>query len=203
MESIAILSSLFCWNIELIGEIILVHNFQIHSQTINGKYTMMQAKKEHAEDIMELLGEVAKWLKSQGSDQWSGLLEGKDSHNTTACIDRGEVFICLDGEHIAGMVILMQQPSEWDRKLWEKNAYQNDGAIYLHRLAISRQYANSGLGKTILDWCESGVLFQDKYLIRLDCVGKNLSLNQFYQVNGYSYKGEKKGYSLYEKTIEQ
>ena len=67
------------------------------------------------------------------------------------------------------MVILMRKPSPWDVKLWGNKAHVEDKAIYLHRLAIRRKYARTGLGKSILDWSTRGIQFKDKSLVRLDC----------------------------------
>ncbi|MDS9471129.1 N-acetyltransferase [Sporosarcina pasteurii] len=173
--------------------------FTISNRNIASQFTMHQAKVEHTSDILALLVESAKWLQSKGSTQWNALLDGVDSHNTEVAIQRGDVFICKDGEEIAGMVMLLTQPSEWDRQLWGPKANRNDGAIYLHRLAIRRKYANCKLGESILNWCYDSISFEGKEMIRLDCVANNEHLNQFYRRNGYTYLGEKNGYSLYEK----
>lgn len=167
----------------------------------NKVFTMHQAKPEDTKEVSAILVETAQWLLNRGSSQWSGLLTGEDSHNTADAVLNGDVFICKSNTDIAGMVILLRQPSAWDVKLWEEEAFNQDGSLYLHRLAISRKYANLGLGASILEWCESGIRFVGKSRIRLDCIADNSTLNQFYSQHGYTYRGEQAGWSIYEKSL--
>ncbi|PAD76846.1 GNAT family N-acetyltransferase [Paenibacillus campinasensis] len=177
-------------------------SFTIQETNIHHSLTMRQAQPEHTEAVMGLLLETARWLKSKGSDQWSGLLEGKDSHDTPSAIERGEVFVAMDGEQVAGMVILMKQPSQWDYSLWGDKAHPEDRALYLHRLAINRQYANSGLGEAILRWCDAGIRFEGKDRVRLDCIANNPTLNAFYSGNGYRFVGTNGEFNIYEKPVQ-
>lgn len=164
----------------------------------NEVFTMQQAMPLHTEEIIALLTNVAKWFQAKGSDQWSGLLQGIDSHNTKDAIRRGDVFIATEGEAIAAMVMLLQQPSAWDRNLWRLPEDDDNEAVYLHRLAIDRNYKNQQLGPAILQWCQQSIRFPGIQKIRLDCIANNDFLNHFYAANGFTYVGEKDGYSLYE-----
>ncbi|WMT38811.1 GNAT family N-acetyltransferase [Paenibacillus sp. D2_2] len=168
----------------------MIGSFRIIDEHIGEGLTMVQAKPADTEAVAALLIQTAEWLLSRGSTQWSGLLTGEDSHNTAGAILNGDVFVCKSGTDIAGMVILMRQPSEWDRRLWESKAYDGDGALYLHRLAINRDYTSLGLGSSIIKWCEDGVRFEGKDKIRLDCIADNAKLNTYYSGNGYTYLGK-------------
>jgi hypothetical protein len=179
------------------------HIYNITQGHIHGSFIMKAAQEEDTPAVMNLLRETAEWLKSKGSSQWSGLLNGVDSHDTPNAIRRGDVFICWSGEIAAGVVMLLRQPSAWDYDLWGENAFPEDRALYLHRLAIKRQHSKSGLGQAILNWCDSGVRFEGKELLRLDCIADNPTLNTFYSGNGYAYKGEKGGFCIYEKPVSQ
>lgn len=90
-----------------------MHSFRISSEYINDGFQAVQAKPENTEAVMSLLVETAEWLQSQGSSQWNALLKGEDSHDTAGAIRRGDVFVFKKGDEIAGMVILMVQPSPW------------------------------------------------------------------------------------------
>ncbi|PWW33155.1 MULTISPECIES: GNAT family N-acetyltransferase [Paenibacillus] len=177
------------------------HLFSITSDYINDEFKALQAQPEDTEDVMSLLMETAEWLRSQGSSQWNALLKGEDSHHTAEAIQRGDVFVFKKGSDVAGMVILMSHPSAWDVHLWGSKAHAGDGALYLHRLAIRRKYAQSGLGRAILQWSSSGIQFEDKHIVRLDCGADNATLNAFYTRNGYTFVGETDGYSTYEKAV--
>ncbi|GGG69654.1 GNAT family N-acetyltransferase [Paenibacillus radicis (ex Gao et al. 2016)] len=173
----------------------------INPDIIDGNYTVSVAKKEEADEIMSLLIDTAKWLQSKGSDQWSGLLKGYDSHDTVGSIEKEEVFVCKHNNEIVGVVILKRQPSEWDLELWGSKAYADDEAIYLHRLTISRKRANSGLGSALLNWCDSAISFRDKKVVRLDCIASNPKLFAFYESNGYEYMGQEGDFKLFEKNV--
>lgn len=180
----------------------MMHSFRISSEYINDGFQAVQAKPEDTEDVMSLLVETAEWLQSQGSSQWNALLKGEDSHDTAGAIRRGDVFVFKKGADVAGMVILLVQPSPWDIHLWGSKAHAEDGAIYLHRLAIRRKYAQSGLGRSILEWSSSSIHFEGKHTVRLDCGASNATLNAFYARNEYTFLGETDGYSTYEKPVE-
>lgn len=145
------------------------------------------AKPEDTQAVLELLGSTAEWLKSTGSTQWSGLLQGEDSHNTPEAIKRGEVYIFMQGSMLAGMVMLMQRESAWDLELWGDEGHKS--SIYLHRLNINRAAAGKNLGEQIVRWADSGIQFTGKDRIRLDCIANNPKLNDFYRRCGYVYKG--------------
>lgn len=166
-------------------------------------FMMQQAQPIHTEDIMTLLVNTAKWFKANGSSQWNGLLEGIDSHRTEEAVARGDVFIATMNETIAGMVMLLKEPSAWDKNLWDLSDDEQNEAVYLHRLAINRDFANHQLGSALLTWCQQSIRFPEIQKIRLDCIADNPFLNRFYQTNGFVYVGEKDGYSLYEYKYEK
>ena len=177
-------------------------NFTIQKTNLKGQFTMAQAKVGDTENVLSLLVEMAEWFKDNGSTQWNGLLQGIDSHRTEEAIQRGDVFVCKMEAEIAGMVMLLQKPSVWDQNLWGLQEEQPNTAIYLHRLAIRRKYAKHQLGAEILNWCKQSIHFEEKDKIRLDCLANNEFLNAYYRRKGYTYVGEKEGYSLYEQVIE-
>ncbi|MFF2089417.1 GNAT family N-acetyltransferase [Paenibacillus sp. NPDC058174] len=177
------------------------NDFTIVNPHINGDYTVSVAKDKEAAEVMSLLVDTAKWLQSKGSDQWSGLLHGYDSHDTVGSIKQEEVFVCKHDKEIVGVVILKRQPSAWDSELWGSKAHTDDEAIYLHRLTISRKHANSGLGAALLHWCDSAISFKDKKVMRLDCIASNPKLFAFYEGNGYEYIGQEGDFKLFQKNL--
>lgn len=179
------------------------NQFTIEKTNLKDSFIMKQATQSDTKEILTLLVDTAKWFKEKGSSQWEGLLQGIDSHRTTEAIQRGDVFVCKKGKDIAGMVMLLQSPSEWDIGLWGDSAVQQNDSLYLHRLAINRKYADHQLGREILTWCQQSIRFENRLRIRLDCVAENAFLNQFYRSAGYTYLGEKDGYSLFELVLDR
>ncbi|MNI44624.1 Acetyltransferase (GNAT) family protein [compost metagenome] len=178
-------------------------NLKIIHPSVNQKVQAFQALTDDQHLVHELIIQTARWLQSTGSTQWSGLLHGHDNHNLPGAISRGEViaFRETDEVELAGSVILQQQPSEWDRKLWNLAEADQGTAVYLHRLVINRRNSGKGLGRDMMSWIEKGIQFAGKDRIRLDCIANNEKLNSFYQQCGYTYKGETNGFSIYEKML--
>ncbi|NIK76842.1 GNAT superfamily N-acetyltransferase [Paenibacillus castaneae] len=176
---------------------------KIINSSLKGEIYAFQAQPEDEKSVRELILQTARWLNSMGSTQWAGLLHGQDSHNLSGAIMQGEVFAFrkADEDELAGSVILQQNPSEWDKKLWGEEAVSNGNAIYLHRLVINRRYSGKGLGAEMMSWVEDGIRFAGKDHIRLDCIANNEKLNRFYIQCGYTYKGETDGFSIYEKLL--
>ncbi|WP_195573858.1 GNAT family N-acetyltransferase [Paenibacillus sp. 1001270B_150601_E10] len=170
--------------------------FRINQQELPPSFHVQQATSEDTQDILNLLLETAKWLQAQGSSQWSALLEGHDVHGTGDAIARGDVFLFKDGDKIAGMVILLTEPSAWDMNLWGETGHEE--SIYVHRLAINREYAGQGLGANILAWVHQGIEIEGKSNVRLDCIESNDALYRFYNSFGMIYRGSVKGFHLFE-----
>ncbi|MDT1940518.1 GNAT family N-acetyltransferase [Carnobacterium divergens] len=135
--------------------------------------------------ITELLIESAKWLKSKGSKQWNGILEGKDNHDTKSAIERGDVFYFTMENSPVGMCILWNKQSSWDQELWGVD--KSDHFFYLHRLAINRHYSGQGIAMKILTEVEKYSKKENKKEIRLDCIADNQVLNKLYQDAGFNF----------------
>ncbi|KAF1679090.1 GNAT family N-acetyltransferase [Bacillus mexicanus] len=174
--------------------------FKITNETLADGIRAYPAEYEDAGSITGLLVRTAEWLRDRGSTQWSGLLEGHDTHNIAGSIEKGHVFVFKKDDELAAVVMLLPEPSEWDRKLWGEDGHA--GSIYLHRLAVSRRLAGQGLGARVLQWAETGVHFPGKTQIRLDCVADNDALHSFYRRMGYEFMGaDASGYHLFEKEL--
>ncbi|MCJ8011908.1 GNAT family N-acetyltransferase [Paenibacillus sp. KQZ6P-2] len=174
----------------------------ITEQEIMPGVRALQAGPEDKEAVNALMVQAASWLKSKGSRQWNELLAGEDRHGVADAIDRGDVFIFKQDDMIAGMVILQQHASNWDRSLWGEEGHET--SIYLHRLAINREFAGKQLGSAILHWAEHGIRFPGKDRVRLDCIASVPALNRLYSGAGFEYKDQSpSGFNLYEKMQPQ
>jgi len=63
-------------------------------------------------------------------------------------------------------------------------------AIYIHKLAIRREYANINLGREIINLIELRAIQQGVKSLRLDCVAHNNKLRQYYESCGFIFKTE-------------
>ena len=63
---------------------------------------------------------------------------------------------------------------------------------------MKRKYKGNRIGEWILQWVEENVQ-KDKEYLKLDCVGHNRTLNDFYKKNGFEYVGNTDGFSKFQK----
>ncbi|THF79545.1 GNAT family N-acetyltransferase [Cohnella fermenti] len=166
-------------------------NYRYVTQKVNEEIRVREARPEDAARVMELLVQTAAWLRSMGSSQWGALLEGNDYHHTEDAVRRGDVFVFEREEELAGVVMLLRQPSAWDLDLWGGEGHE--GAVYVHRLAVSRLYRGRQLGRDMLAWVRSGIRFGGQDRIRLDCIADNPVLNDFYTRMGFAHRGVSEG----------
>jgi protein-tyrosine phosphatase len=165
-----------------------------------GDFTPAEATPADVEPILALRHAAARWLTSQGLDQWSA------GEIPSCCLEQQvgqrEVFVLRRGNALAGTVTLRWE----DPLIWGE---QTSPAGYVHNLIIDRAFAGQGLGRRLLQWAEDQVTATGRSLVRLDCVTSNRRLRDLYESAGYHWLGDKdfpsvakaRTTSLYEKTL--
>lgn len=161
-------------------------------------YEVSVATSKEADHILGLLKDAAKWLKEKGIDQWGFLADGGEDVEVRQAINNNKTFIVKRDDKIVATFTLYQTQSSWDKYIWGN---LNDGAVYLHRLALTRFKIGSGLGKEVLQWLEIYLGKEGINTLRLDCVGSNNKLNEFYRNNGFEKVGTVDGHSMFQKNI--
>ncbi|WP_277631023.1 GNAT family N-acetyltransferase [Atopococcus tabaci] len=164
------------------------------------KVTVHQAKEEELPIVQDILMQTAGWLKSIGSKQWNGILEGKDHHDTPAAIRRGEVYLATVQGRPAGMFVLWDRQSEWDGELWGIDESQD--YMYLHRVNIVREFAGQGVASKMLAASLEIAKDKGKKAVRLDCLASNDYLNKFYAGAGFAQVGVAKDHDAGEQTAD-
>jgi len=181
---------------------IQVEELVIRNNQITEDYYMVKAEKKHFDIILEILLDAAQWLRSQGLQQWGHFLDGYGRDDIANSLNNGTVYLLVKKDHVVGTVTIQLTPDEWDHYIW--GDVDLEQSIFIHRLALARSEAGRGLGKTILQWIETEIdLPVPKKFIKLDCVGDNPKLNQFYLRNGYRFMGNaSEGFCKYQKEID-
>jgi GNAT superfamily N-acetyltransferase len=161
-------------------------------------YEVSVAASIEGDQIIGLLKDVAKWLKEKRVDQWGFLAGGgEDDEIRQAINDKKTYIVKKDGEIVATFTLYETQ-SSWDKYTW---GHLNDGAVYLHRLALTRSKIGSSLGKEVLQWLETYLKQEGKNTLRLDCVESNRKLNEFYRMNGFEKVGTFDGHATFQKNV--
>jgi RimJ/RimL family protein N-acetyltransferase len=155
------------------------------------------AENTETKEIIQLLKEVAAWLKSEEIDQWSYLLSGGEDQEIELAILKEETYVAEYENNLIGTFTISPLQSEWDFDLWGDI---EGSAIYLHRLAVNTDYKGQGFGQEMIQWIEKHFFGQFMYL-RLDCVSDNPRLNQFYKDCGFTFVGTTDGFNKYEKHL--
>ncbi|MDA1741304.1 GNAT family N-acetyltransferase [Bacillus cereus] len=166
--------------------------------TITKEYTIRIATEEESDSIITLLKEVAQWLQHKEVDQWQYLLGGEATDEILEGIREKYTYVITKEDEIIGTVTVSPKQNEWDEHIFGKEEVSN--SLYIHRFAVKRKYKGNGIGEWILQWIEENVQ-HDKEFLKLDCVGHNVTLNDFYKRCGFEYVGSTDGHSMFQKRI--
>ncbi|MEW2523163.1 GNAT family N-acetyltransferase [Actinacidiphila alni] len=136
------------------------------------------ARPDELSQVEHLLREASAWLASRGIDQWQ-FPPHRD--RITAALERGEVFLALvDDQPIA----TLQVDAHADPEFWTAED-EPAGALYVHRMAVSRHCAGAGIGSMLLDWAAERAAAAGKAWLRLDAWKDNPGLHRYYEAEGF------------------
>ncbi|QYR22449.1 GNAT family N-acetyltransferase [Paenibacillus sp. sptzw28] len=134
------------------------------------------------EEVSSVLKEAALWLKSEGQEMW------KEDQISIARLYANykteEIYIGRLGGMSAAVMILQEE----DAFFWP-NAIRNE-SFYVHKLAIRRDFAKTGLSNEMINWAKAWARAKGKKYLRLDCAADRPKLCGFYEKNGFKRIGE-------------
>lgn len=146
--------------------------------------------------LYSILQDTATWLKQKGIEQWTNLKSESDFSDDVA---RGLVFkIKADGVLVGTVTLTPRRDPYW----------LDDGvsALYLHKIAIQREFKGRHLGGAVLNWAEQETRRQGYDSLRLDCINHNPILIAYYTAQGFEDKGVgsigEKRWRLFEKAVD-
>lgn len=74
-----------------------------------------------------------------------------------------------------------------DPQIWEER--NQDAAVYIHRIATNPEFRGQNLVSKIVDWAKSYAKENYKNFVRLDTVGENKALINYYTKSGFDFLG--------------
>jgi len=74
-----------------------------------------------------------------------------------------------------------------DPQIWEER--NNDPSIYIHRIATNPLFRGQNLVLQIINWAKDYAIINGKEYIRLDTVGDNIGLINYYEKCGFIFLG--------------
>lgn len=140
--------------------------------------------------IDQLIVRKAEAFQAAGKSQWVKYLEPSRSDYVRHDLTNGTVYVLERDGKLLGSVSLIP-PTSWDRNLWDDVS----GAVYLHRLVTANDVKGQRIGERLL----THALASTTERVRLDCVASNAFLDAYYRRFGFTYIGERDGFSLFEK----
>ena len=74
-----------------------------------------------------------------------------------------------------------------DPQIWEEK--NNDPSVYIHRIAANPEFRGQNFVKHIVEWAKQFAKQNNKKFIRMDTVGNNLALINYYSKCGFNFLG--------------
>lgn len=137
--------------------------------------TITTAILKDKEQILDILYEIAVYLKSKQITQWQEWLapEKTDLEWIEHLIKDDNFYLIKEKNSTVGIFSL----SDKDDKYWGKSI---DKSKYLHSLAILPHYKNQQFGKNVIDLLKLNLKEKNYTFLRLDCISSNQKLKQYY-----------------------
>jgi len=74
-----------------------------------------------------------------------------------------------------------------DPQIWEER--NHDPAVYIHRIAVNPEFRGQNLVQQIAEWAKDYALSNEKRFVRMDTVGENTGLINYYTKCGFEFLG--------------
>lgn len=138
-----------------------------------------QAQREDMPDVRAILCEAAAWLASSGKAMWQ---EADFAETRIApAVDAGEYWLAYQGDQAIGL-LRFQLHDPW---FWPE--ITDDSSAFVHRLAVRRLAAGTGVSVALLDFARTRAIALGKTFLRLDCVADRAHLRRFYETYGFRF----------------
>lgn len=158
-------------------------------------------RKEDLDEISRLIGRAIEYMEKQGIHQWDELYPGRDIFLDD--IEKNTLYVTVEEDKIIAVYVINQECDEEYHDCEWKNP--DESACVIHRLCVSPDFQNRGIGSRILAHIEDQARSMGFQSIRLDVFSENPYALRLYEKNGYERRGHadwRKGrFFLMEKTL--
>ena len=141
------------------------------------------AARADADSVSEVLLGAAKWLEDMGAPMWKG--DELQPENTLADIGEGLFFVAARDEVVLGVVKFQLE----DELFWPDLPAAE--AAFVHRLAVRREFAGTGVSSSLLAWAEARARSIGRGFLRLDCEAGRPRLRAFYERFGFRHHSDR------------
>lgn len=144
--------------------------------------TLRRATPADLEGVLTLLARTAGWLNGLGVRQWPA--GGFPAERIEPLIGEGVMYVLDAGARVPAATIAVDGHA--DPEFWT-SADRPDDALYVHKLAVGRDYSGQGLGEALLDWAALRAAVHGRPYLRLDCAKDNPRLQAYYRRVGFRH----------------
>ena len=142
-----------------------------------------QATPQDAAVVSDILKEAARWLEQAGMPLWRE--DELEPARIMTEVSAGFFFLAESSGDSAGTVKFQLD----DSVCWPDERQQD--AAYVHRLAVRRRYAGTGLSTVLLRWAVERTHALGRRYLRLDCDASRPRLRAIYERFGFRYHSDR------------
>ncbi len=137
--------------------------------------------------IMAITAQARESLRRHKVDQWQDGYPREE--NFRIDLDRGELFLVLHGQEIAGFFALSAREEESYAAITDGKWTEGMAACVLHRAAVARKYRGGEMSAYLMKCVERQARALGLRCIRTDTHKKNKAMQRLLRENGYRYRG--------------
>ena len=145
------------------------------------------AAEEDLPRVMEIVRDAQATLKKHRVDQWQDGYPREE--NFRFDMARGECFVLLHGEEIAGFFTLSDREEESYAAITDGKWTEGMAYCVLHRAATAKEWRGSGMAEKLMGCVEQQAKALGLRCIRTDTHKKNKPMQTLLRENGYRYRG--------------
>ena len=127
--------------------------------------------------VSAILTEASNWADTVGVKMWQ--LDELSPARLRADVAAGLFFLAWDAATPAGTVKFQLD----DPEFWPDDPGHH--AAYIHRLAVRRPYAGTGVSQALMAWAAARTRAIGRKVLRLDCDAERTSLRRVYEEFGF------------------
>jgi len=148
----------------------------------------IKCDKTHLSTVTEFYHQVIEYLETHiNYPFWSP--EHPSDESIKAAVERGEQYICVDGDEALGAVLLSEDPDgDYDSVDWSLDLKQGE-YLSVHVLAVKPERYKDGVGSFMMDECIKITRERGYRSLRLDIVPDNTPAERLYKKKGFLYAG--------------
>ena len=149
------------------------------------------ATLDDMDDILGLIDEASRWLRTKGKDQWAVPWpdrEQRDARIRKGLVNRKTVIVRHGDTAVATVTMAnLRNPKVWVEGSCTADLTKRAGrAVYLHRPITARKYAGHGLGESLINWAEKYARARyGAQWTRIDVWTTNTDLHRYYENLGF------------------